>query len=55
MRDVDIIELRAFIGLLFYIAVLKSSHESIQSLFAMDSTGRDIFHCIMNERFSILM
>jgi len=34
LRNVDIIELRAFIGLLFYSAVFKSNHEDISSIFA---------------------
>lgn len=56
LRDVDIIELRAFIGLLFYSAVFKSNHEDISSIFATDGSGRDIFRCVTSKnRFSILL
>jgi len=56
LRNVDIIELRAFIGLLFYSAVFKSNYEDISSIFATDGSGRDIFRCVTSKnRFSILL
>lgn len=56
MHDVDIFELRAFIGLLFFTAVFKSNREDYRSLFATDGTGRDIFRCVMSKnRFGSLL
>ncbi|XP_056635924.1 uncharacterized protein LOC130444670 [Diorhabda sublineata] len=56
LRDLDMIELNAFLGLLIYIAAFKSNDENITSLFSTDGTGRDIFRCVMNRnRFAILL
>jgi hypothetical protein len=38
-HDVNITELRDFIGLLFYTAVFQSNHENIRPLFATNGTG----------------
>lgn len=55
-QDLDIIELRAFIGLLFYSAVFVSNHENINKIFATDGTGREIFRCVMSkQRFAFLL
>lgn len=43
----DKIELEAFIGLLYLSGVLKSNHEDVESLFATDGTGRNIFRSTM--------
>lgn len=48
LTDVDEIELKAFLGLLYYTSILKSQHEDLDSLFATDGTGRDIFRCTMS-------
>lgn len=56
IRDVDIVELKCFLGLLIYTSVLKSNDEDVTTLFATDGTGRDIFRCGMNQRrFTMLL
>ncbi|XP_025835824.1 piggyBac transposable element-derived protein 4 isoform X1 [Agrilus planipennis] len=56
LKDIDIIELQAFIGLLMYTAVFKSNHEDADLIFATDGTGRDIFRCVMSKnRFLCLL
>lgn len=56
MKDLDVIELNAFLGLLYNSAVLKSNHESSQFIFASDGTGCEIFRCCMSEtRFLVLL
>lgn len=54
--DLDMIELKAFIGLLVFTAIFKSQHETVDSLFATDGTGRDIFRCtIPKNRFLFIL
>lgn len=56
LQDIDLIELKAFIGLLFYTAVFKSNHEKIERIFTIDGTGREIFRCVMSKnRFATLL
>nr|CAH7713332.1 unnamed protein product [Callosobruchus chinensis] len=56
VKELDIIELKAFIGLLIYSAVFKTKHEDLDSLFATDGTGRDIFRTVIGKnRFAILL
>lgn len=56
LKNVDMTELKAFVGLLLYSAVLKSNHQRTSYLFARDGTGCEIFRCIMSEnRFVILL
>lgn len=56
LADLNVIELRAFLGLLLYTSIFKSQDEDISSIFATDGTGRDIFRAVMSkERFSILL
>ncbi|XP_060808125.1 uncharacterized protein LOC132903564 [Amyelois transitella] len=56
LKDIDITELKAFVGLLLYSPVLKSNHERTGYLFARDATGCEIFRCGMSEnRFLILL
>ncbi|KAK9685558.1 Transposase IS4 [Popillia japonica] len=43
LRDLDVLELRSFIGLLLFTSIFKSNHEDIRSIFATDGSGRDIF------------
>ncbi|UYV74826.1 hypothetical protein LAZ67_12001147 [Cordylochernes scorpioides] len=50
------IEIRAFSGLLYLAGVYKSGHENVESLFASDGTGRDIFRSVMSvKRFLFLL
>ncbi|UYV70197.1 hypothetical protein LAZ67_7002153 [Cordylochernes scorpioides] len=50
------IEIRAFLGLLYLAGVYKSGHENVESLFASDGTGRDIFRSVMSvKRFLFLL
>ncbi|KFM73858.1 PiggyBac transposable element-derived protein 4, partial [Stegodyphus mimosarum] len=54
--DTDEIEIKAFLGLLLYSAVFKSNREDIDSLFATDGTGREIFRCVITKvRFLFLL
>lgn len=56
LRDLDVIELKAFIGLLFYSAIFKSNNEDLNSIFATDGTGREVFRCTMSiKRFQVLL
>lgn len=56
LRDTDAIEMKAFIGLLYYTAVFKSNHEDSSLLFATDGSGRDIFRAVLSkERFNMLL
>lgn len=56
VRDIDMIELKAFLGLLILSSIFKSNHEDIRSIFATDGSGRDIFRCVMNaNRFAIIL
>lgn len=53
---VDKVELSAFFGLLYLAGVFKSNNEDLQSLFATDGTGRDIFRATMSlKRFYFLL
>lgn len=56
LRDLSLIELQCFLGLLCYTAAFKSNHEDISSLFATDGTGREVFRLAMSERrFSTIL
>ncbi|XP_069690526.1 piggyBac transposable element-derived protein 4-like [Periplaneta americana] len=48
-RHLDELELKAFIGLVFLAGIFKSNHEDVDSLFATDGTGRDIFRATMTK------
>ena len=48
-------ELKAFVGLLLYSAVLKSNHERPSYLFARDGTGFEIFRCGMSENIFVIL
>lgn len=45
---VSVTEMKAFIGLLLLMGVFKSGHEDVESLWATDGTGRDIFRATMS-------
>ncbi|GBP18054.1 AN1-type zinc finger protein 4 [Eumeta japonica] len=56
LKDIDSIELDAFIGLLIFSAAFKSNDEDLNALFATDGTGRDIFRGVMSkERFAMIL
>lgn len=56
IKKMDLIELKAFIGLLVYTSVFKSNTENIETLFSTDGTGRDIFRAVMNQkRFAFIL
>lgn len=56
VNDMDEIELKGFIGLLIYSAAVKAGNESVDSLFATDGTGREIFRVVMSkERFLFIL
>ncbi|KAG5887411.1 hypothetical protein JTB14_024610 [Gonioctena quinquepunctata] len=56
LRDTDVIEMRAFFGLLIYTSVFNSSHENIKTLFSTDGNGIDIFRAVMSKkRFAIIL
>nr|CAH7732304.1 unnamed protein product [Callosobruchus chinensis] len=50
------VELNAFLGLLYCYAVLKANHERSSYIFATDGTGCEIFRCSMSEtRFLVTL
>ncbi|KAK2578630.1 hypothetical protein KPH14_003656 [Odynerus spinipes] len=49
VQDLDLVELKAFIGLLFYTAIFKENHEHYTSWYSTDGSGREIYRCIMNK------
>lgn len=56
LKDTDLIELKAFLGLLIFSSIFNSNHENIETLFATDGTGRDIFRAVMSsKRFAVLL
>lgn len=56
VREVDMVELKAFLGLLIFTSIFNSNHENISTIFATDGTGRDIFRAVMSQkRFSVLL
>lgn len=56
VQDLDITELKAFIGLLFYTAIFKENHTHYTSWYSTDGTGREIYKCIMSKnRLEVLM
>ncbi|KAJ4442488.1 hypothetical protein ANN_04074 [Periplaneta americana] len=55
-RHLDELELKAFIGLVFLAGIFKSNHEDVDSFFATEGTGRDIFRATMTkERYLFLL
>lgn len=49
VQDTDIIELKAFIGMLYYTAVFKENHKFYQSRYSTDGTSREIYRCTMSK------
>lgn len=50
LADIDAVEFKSFLGLLLYSSIFKSNHEDVDSLFATDGTGRDLFRCVMSKK-----
>lgn len=48
MQDLDLIELEAFLGPLFYTAVFNSNHENVNFLFVTDGSGSVVFTCVVS-------
>ncbi|KAF2887630.1 hypothetical protein ILUMI_18543, partial [Ignelater luminosus] len=46
-KDLNVIELKAYIGLLHLSGIIKSGHQDVELLFASDGTGRQIFRATM--------
>lgn len=56
LKDLDIIEFRAFLGFLAFTSVFKSNNENLDTIFATNGTGREIIRCIMSkERCAFLL
>lgn len=54
-NHVDVIEMTDYLRLFFLLGVFKSNNEDIESLFAPDETGPDIFRATMSlKRFDFL-
>ncbi|CAH2000010.1 unnamed protein product [Acanthoscelides obtectus] len=55
-REANSVEINGFLGLLLLTAAFKSNNETIESIFATDGTGREIFRLVMSaKRFSVLL
>lgn len=55
-RDIDILELRALIGLILLHSISRSSHENVKSIFAKGLTSRPVFRATMPaKRFEVLL
>lgn len=56
LNDISKPELQDLIGLLLFTAIFKSNHGDINSIFATDGTGRQLFRAVMSkEHFSVLL
>ncbi|XP_049833496.1 piggyBac transposable element-derived protein 4-like [Schistocerca gregaria] len=56
VKPIDIIELKAFIGLLFLAGVNKSNRQSLEDLWGSDGDGIEKFRLVMNiKRFKFIM
>ncbi|CAB3261584.1 unnamed protein product [Arctia plantaginis] len=56
VQDLDLMELKAFIGFLFYTAIFKENREHYTSWYSTDGTGREIYRCIMSKnRLEVLL
>lgn len=53
---ISLMEMRAFMGLMLLTGVFKSGHEDVESLWATDATGRDVFRITMSiKRFLFIL
>lgn len=56
VHDLDVIELKAFIGILYYTAIFKENRTHYSCWYSTDGTGRDIYRCVMSKnRFEVLL
>lgn len=56
VQDLDLMELKAFIGLLFYSAIFKENHEHYTAWYNTDGSGREIYRCVMSRsRLEVLL
>ncbi|CAK1579698.1 unnamed protein product [Parnassius mnemosyne] len=56
VQDLDVIELKAFIGMLYYTSIFKENHTHYTCWYSTDGTGREIYRCIMSKnRFKTLL
>ncbi|XP_054729254.1 piggyBac transposable element-derived protein 4-like [Anastrepha obliqua] len=56
VHDLDVMELKALIGMLYYTAIFKENHTHYTCWYSTDGTGREIYRCIMSKnRFEILL
>ncbi|GBP16544.1 hypothetical protein EVAR_19344_1 [Eumeta japonica] len=56
VQDMDLMELKAFIEFLFYIAIFKENHEHYTAWYTSDGTGREIYSCIIGKnRLEVLL
>lgn len=56
VRDLDVMELKAFIGMLYYTAIFKENHTHYTCWHSTDGTGRETYRCIMSKnRFETLL
>lgn len=47
LKELDFIELKPFIELLYFPMAFKSNHEDLNVLVGTDGSGRDIFRAVM--------
>lgn len=53
--DLDMVELKVFLGLLYFTSIFMSNHEKIERIYATDGSGREIFRWVMSKnRFAFL-
>lgn len=50
IKNVDEVELRSLFSLLFYSGVFKFNHKNVDTFFATDGTGHEIFRLVMSKK-----
>ncbi|XP_055913322.1 piggyBac transposable element-derived protein 4-like [Eupeodes corollae] len=56
LKDTNVTEMKAFIGLLYYSSIFKCNDADLRLIFATDGTGHEVFRCVMSKwRFSCLI
>ncbi|KAJ8728810.1 hypothetical protein PYW07_006506 [Mythimna separata] len=51
--DTNVNEMRALISLMYYSSVFKCNDEDLNTIFATNGTGREIFRCVMSKWFRV--